>query len=121
MTKPMRDFALEVHFSKWEFKARYNLTASDAESLSLSPLLAYASDDERRSFENLHLGYSETLGSPALREAIADTYDNIDAAVVLCFAGAGEGIFVAMRVLLGAVDHAIVITPNYQSDETVTL
>jgi aspartate/methionine/tyrosine aminotransferase len=121
MTKPMRDFALEVHFSKWEFKARYNLTASDAESMSMSNLLAYASDDERRGFENLHLGYSETFGSPALREAIADTYDNIDAADVLCFAGAGEGIYVAIRVLLGADDHAIVITPNYQSAETIPL
>lgn len=119
--KKLRDFALEVHFSKWEFKARYNLTASDAESMSLSKLLAYASDEERRAFENLHLGYSETFGSPALREAIADTYDTIDAADVLCFAGAGEGIYIAMRVLLSADDHAIVITPNYQSAETVPL
>jgi hypothetical protein len=38
----MRDFALEVHFSKWEFKARYNLTGSDAESMSVSELLALA-------------------------------------------------------------------------------
>jgi hypothetical protein len=24
-TKPMRDFALEVYFSKWEFAAKYNI------------------------------------------------------------------------------------------------
>ena len=35
----MPDFRLETHFSKWEFKARYHLTASDAESLSLRDLL----------------------------------------------------------------------------------
>ena len=121
VAKPMRDFALEVHFSKWEFKARYNLTGSDAESMTISKLLAFATDDERSAFENLHLGYTETFGSPALREAIAGTYDTIGAEDVLCFAGAGEGIFVAMQVLLRAGDHAVVITPNYQSAETVPL
>ncbi|MEC7140388.1 MAG: aminotransferase, partial [Pseudomonadota bacterium] len=40
------DFRLETHFSKWEFKARYHLTASDAESLSLRDLLSGASDEE---------------------------------------------------------------------------
>jgi aspartate/methionine/tyrosine aminotransferase len=117
----MRDFALEVYFSKWEFKARYNLTASDAESMSIAKLLAYASDDERRAFDKLHLGYTETFGAPALREEIARTYQSIRASDVLCFAGAGEGIFAAMQVLLGPHDHAIVITPNYQSAETVPL
>ena len=34
------DFKLETHFSKWEFKARYHMTASDAESISLRDLLA---------------------------------------------------------------------------------
>jgi aspartate/methionine/tyrosine aminotransferase len=117
----MRDFALEVHFSKWEFKARFNLTGSDAESMSIAALLALASDEDRRAFENLHLGYTETYGAPGLREAIAETYDSIRADDILCFAGAGEGIFVAMQVLLKPGDHAIVLTPNYQSAETVPL
>jgi aspartate/methionine/tyrosine aminotransferase len=117
----MRDFALEVHFSKWEFKARYNLTGSDAESMSIAELLTLAADEDRRAFENLHLGYTETWGSPALREAIAGTYDRVSAGDILCFAGAGEGIFVAMQVLLKPGDHAIVLTPNYQSAETVPL
>jgi aspartate/methionine/tyrosine aminotransferase len=120
-SQAMRDFALEVHFSKWEFKARYNLTGSDAESMGIAELLALATDDERRAFENLHLGYTETWGSPALREAIASTYDRVGAGDILCFAGAGEGIFVAMQVLLKPGDHAIVLTPNYQSAETVPL
>jgi len=117
----MRDFALEVHFSKWEFKARYNLTGSDAESMSIAELLAFASDEDRHAFENLHLGYTETFGSPALRQAIAQTYESMSADEILCFAGATEGIFTAMQVLLKAGDHAIVITPNYQSAETVPL
>jgi aspartate/methionine/tyrosine aminotransferase len=121
VTRPLRDFALEVHFSKWEFKARFNLAGSDAESMTIAELLKLASARDRQGFKNLHLGYTETYGAPALREAIATTYESISANDILCFAGAGEGIFVAMQVLLEPDDHAIVITPNYQSAETVPL
>jgi len=29
------DFRLEAYFSRWEFAARYHLTASDAQTMSL--------------------------------------------------------------------------------------
>ena len=116
-----RDFALEVHMSRWEFTARYNMTASDAESMTIAELLALAAPADRAAFENLWLGYTETPGAPDLRQAIADTYDEIAPDDVLCFAGAEEGIYVAMRVLLGADDHAVVVTPNYQAAETLPL
>ena len=118
-TAPARDFALEVFFSKWEFAAKYHLTASDAESLSLSELLALASPEDRSAFDRLHLGYTQTFGSPALRTQIAGTYDSVGAEQVLCFAGAEEAIYTAMQVLLTAADHAIAITPNYQAAETL--
>ena len=117
----MRDFALEVHFSKWEFKARYNMTGSDAESMRLSDLLDMATPEQREAFGDLWLGYTETWGSPALREAIAGTYDRAEAGDILCFAGAEEAIYTTMRVLLEPSDHVIVITPNYQAAETVPL
>ena len=50
------DFRLETHFSKWEFKARYHMTASDAESMSMRELLAIATPEEREEFEGLWLG-----------------------------------------------------------------
>ncbi len=34
------DFRLGTRFSKWEFKARHHMTASDAESISMRDLLA---------------------------------------------------------------------------------
>jgi aspartate/methionine/tyrosine aminotransferase len=113
------DFKLETYFSKWEFTARYHMCASDMESLSVKELLVMAGDEDRRLWDGLRLGYTETFGMPALRQAIANTYDNIDESELLTFAGAEEGIFVAMQVLLTADDHAIVITPNYQAAETV--
>lgn len=120
--KPLiRNFALEVYFSKWEFAAKYHLTASDAQSMPLSELLAFASPADRERFDALHLGYTETFGSKPLLAQIAETYEAIGPAQLLCFAGAEEAIYVAMRVLLTPDDHAIVITPNYQAAETIPL
>lgn len=115
------DFRLETFFSRWEFAARHHLTASDAQSMALGELLALADDEDRAAFENLHLGYTETYGDPGLREAVAATYARADAGDVLCFAGAEEALYLAMNVLLGPDDHAVVITPNYQAAETVPL
>lgn len=113
------DFRLETHFSKWEFKARYHLTASDAESMSMPDLLALATPDERDAFESMWLGYTETFGAPDLRAAIAQTFERQNEADILCFAGASEGIFAANNVILDKDSHAIVVTPNYQSHETL--
>lgn len=113
------DFRLETHFSKWEFKARFHMTASDAQSMSMRDLLAMATPEEREEFEGLWLGYTETFGAPDLREVISSTYQQRGAADVLCFAGASEGIFAANAVLLDKDSHAIVVTPNYQSHETL--
>jgi aspartate/methionine/tyrosine aminotransferase len=117
--RTLPDFRLETYFSKWEFSARYHLTASDAQSMRLTDLLALADDDGRQRWETLELGYTTTWGLSALREEIARTYDNLEPEDVVCFAGASEPIFHAMRVLLDADSHAVVITPNYQSAEAV--
>jgi aspartate/methionine/tyrosine aminotransferase len=115
------DFRLEVHFSRWEFTARHNLAASDAEPLPMHELLAMADAGDRAAWHDLRLGYTETIGSPALREAIAATYDRVDPADILCFTGAQEGIFCAMHALLEPDDHAVVLVPNYQSMEEIPL
>jgi aspartate/methionine/tyrosine aminotransferase len=115
------DFKLEAHFSRWEFKARYHLTASDAQSMTLRDLLALAGPDDAKAFDELWLGYTETFGGADLREAIARTYDHRTPQDILCFAGAEEGIYIASHVLLEAGDHAIVLTPNYQAAETIPL
>ena len=119
MTLP--DFRLEAYFSHWEFAARHHLTASDAQSMTVRELLALADPADAAAFDAQWLGYTQTFGAPVLRAEIARTYDAMAADNVLCFAGAEEGIYVANHVLLGADDHAIVITPNYQAAETVPL
>ncbi|MCX4750824.1 pyridoxal phosphate-dependent aminotransferase [Kitasatospora sp. NBC_01287] len=113
------EFRLETYLSRWEFTARYHLTASDAQTMAMAELLALADEEDARAWETLTLGYTETYGDPGLRQAIADTYDLAGPQDVLCFAGAEEGLYLAMRALLGPEDHAVVVTPNYQSAETV--
>ncbi|NWB98692.1 aminotransferase class I/II-fold pyridoxal phosphate-dependent enzyme [Pseudomonas gingeri] len=115
------DFRLETYFSKWEFSARYHMTASDAQSMTIQELLALADVADREAFETLSLGYTQTFGAPELLEVIASTYERQTPADLLCFAGAEEGLYVAMHALLDKGDHAIVVTPNYQSSETIPL
>jgi hypothetical protein len=61
----MRNFELEIHFSKWEFNAKYHMTASDSESMSMEDLLAMGSAEYIRNFHKLWLGCTETRGAPA--------------------------------------------------------
>ncbi|MFJ9608095.1 aminotransferase class I/II-fold pyridoxal phosphate-dependent enzyme [Kitasatospora sp. NPDC101176] len=115
------DFRLETHFSRWEFTARHHLTASDAQTMTMAELLALAGPEDREAWDTLALGYTETFGDPGLRRAIAGTYEQVDADDVICFGGAQEGLNLAMQVLLEPGDHAVVLTPNYQSAETIPL
>lgn len=115
------DFKLETYFSKWEFSARYHMTASDAQSMTTTELLDMATLEQRQAHENLWLGYTETFGDPVLRDIIAGLYQQMQRADILCFAGAEEGIYIAMHALLEKGDHAILVTPNYQSAETIPL
>lgn len=115
------DFRLETYFSRWEFTARYHLCASDMQSMTLAELLALATPADREAWDRLHLGYTETFGAPAVRETIAATYEQVQADELLCFAGAEEGVYAAMHALLTRDDHAVVVTPSYQSLESVPL
>lgn len=117
----MREFELEKHFSKWEFAARYHMTASDSQSMTVNELLEMAGGNAKDELLNCWLGYTETRGAADLREAIAGTYEVCKADNIQCFVGIEEGIYAAMRVMLTVDDHAIVVVPNYQAAETLPL
>ena len=119
--KPLRTFRLEEYLGKWEFSARYYLTASDAQSMTIEELLALGGDEDREGFMSLPLTYVETWGTQNLRDAVAGTYEHLDAGHILAFTGAQEALFWAMQELVGSGDHAIVTVPCYQSMETVTM
>ena len=110
----MRVFELERYFAKYEFSARYLLSASDCESLALSDLLQMADEDSREMWDSLTLGYSESQGHPLLREEIFRLYDTISADN-LVVAVPSECIYLAMHILLRKSDNIIHLFPAYQS------
>ena len=82
--------------------------------MDIRDLLLFEPDAEER-FSSLWLGYTESLGSPELRQAIAAQYERIGTDQVLVHAGAEEAIFNFMNVVLNPGDHIIVHAPYYQS------
>lgn len=111
----IEDFALERFFARWEFAVRHQLSASDVEPMTLQEVLALADDDGRARWEGLSLGYTESLGLPALRTEIARQYDAITPDQVVVFSGAEEGILLSLQALLSPGQHAVVVSPAYQS------
>jgi len=109
------DFELERFFARYEFATRFVLCASDVEGYALRDLLALADEDSRARWDRLTLGYTESPGLPALRAEVAALYERVEPDEVLMFAGAEEGIFIAMHALLAAGDHVVVAWPAYQS------
>lgn len=110
----INDFKLERYFAEHEFTAKYLLSSSDCEGCEMNDVLKNASKEELKLWENLKLGYTESKGNPLLREVILQYYkvNSIDNVVV---ATPGELNFISMNVLLNSNDHAITISPCYQS------
>jgi len=109
------EFELERYFARWEFAVRHLLCASDVEGWPMGELLALADDETAALWRDLRLGYTEAQGHPLLRREIASLYATAAPEDVLVLAGAEEGIFALVNVLVGPGDHAIVTWPGYQS------
>jgi aspartate/methionine/tyrosine aminotransferase len=114
-----RDFKLERYFGEWEFAARILLGSSDPESMRLPELLALADEDGRRRWDELWLGYTESPGLPALREAIAAGFDTCGPEEILVFSAPEEAIFHVASAVLEPGDQMVGITPAYQSSYEV--
>ena len=110
----INEFKLERYFAIHEFSAKYLLSPSDCESLTMKELIDNADQDSLRLWHNLKLSYTESMGHPDLREEIAGLYQDIKADNVIT-AVPEEAIFITMHALLEEDDHVIIIDPVYQS------
>jgi aspartate/methionine/tyrosine aminotransferase len=108
------DFKLERYFAKYEFAVDHVLCGSDCESMTVADLLALEEGAEE-SFKGQWLGYTESLGSPSLRQEIASLYQEVGSENILVHTGAEEAIFLFMHAVLEAGDHVVVQWPCYQS------
>lgn len=110
------EFLLEKYFAKYEFTADYMFSCSDCDGYSMKYILNQASNTEKEMWENLHMGYTETPGSPYLREAITQYYGMVEEDNIIV-ASPGELSFMTMNILMEGVQkpHAVVVSPAYQS------
>lgn len=111
-------FKLERYFAQYEFSARYLLSSSDCDGLLQQTVLGYADSTTLSMWENLQLGYTESLGNPLLREEVSKLYRSLSQDDVLIVTPE-EGIFIALNVLLSRGDHVICTYPGYQSLYTI--
>lgn len=107
-------FYLERYFARYEFSVQHLLSSSDCESMSIGELLALEPGASAK-LHDLWLGYTESAGSPPLREAIAGMYTSQSASDILVHSGAEEAIFLFMHAVLAPEDHVVVHWPCYQS------
>lgn len=107
-------FALERYFARYEFSAPYLLSSSDCDGVPMREVLAMADEESGALWQDLRLGYTESMGLPQLREEIAGMYQGISPEDVIT--GAPEElIFVAMNSFLRAGDRVVCTYPGYQS------
>ena len=107
-------FRLERYFARHEFTAPHVLCASDGQTLSVGELLDLV-PGAAKGLAEVHLGYTDSKGAPALRQAIASLYATIEPDDVLVHVGAEEAIFTFMTAALGPGDALVATTPCYQS------
>ncbi|MCR4329705.1 MAG: aminotransferase class I/II-fold pyridoxal phosphate-dependent enzyme [Candidatus Roizmanbacteria bacterium] len=110
----LHPFKLERYFAKYEFSAKYLLCSSDCDGLLMSDLIGMEDAETRKMWNMLALGYTESLGYPALREEIAHLYSGISVENILEVVPE-EGIFLALHAILEKDDHVICMFPGYQS------
>ena len=107
-------FKLERYFAKYEFNTDFLLCSSDCEAMTIADLLAME-EDAAQKFQQVWLGYTESQGSPALRNEISKLYEGIPAENILVHTGAEEAIYLFMFAAFKKGDHVIVHSPGYQS------
>lgn len=101
---------------------KHRFYASSSEPLSHKELIAAAERNGDHSliaaYNDHSLGYADNGGSRDLREQIAQLYGpNIIADNIVVFPGAQTGMTLTAQALLDNGDHAIIVSPSYQSLE----
>jgi aspartate/methionine/tyrosine aminotransferase len=106
----LETFELERFQSLWENKVEYNLTDSGVHALRLQDVLNRGEIEE---LVSLPLGYGQTNGSIALREAISRLYPGTTAENILVTNGTAEANYIAMWSNLEPGDEVLYMIPNY--------
>lgn len=110
----IKPFKLERYFAQYEFSVKYLLSSSDCDGLEQKELLSFANEESKSLWDNLTLGYTESLGHPLLRTEVSKLYTGVQSDDVLVVVPE-EGIFITLNTILKKGDHVICAFPGYQS------
>lgn len=106
----VEQFKMERMQSTWENVVDFNLSESGVHPLSLGE---FVGQEELSEIMKVPLGYSQTNGTPELREEIVRLYSQITPDQILVTAGSSEANFLLMWSLIGPGDEVIFELPNY--------
>ncbi|MEW5901649.1 MAG: aminotransferase class I/II-fold pyridoxal phosphate-dependent enzyme [Acidobacteriota bacterium] len=106
----IEQFKMERMQSTWENEVTYNLSESGVHPLSLGELVG---EEELREILKIPLGYSQTNGTPELREQISRLYPGAELDQILATAGSSEANFLLMWSSLEPGDEVVFMMPNY--------
>jgi len=104
-------FVLERWQSIWENRVAWNLSESGVHPLRVEEVAI--SDAERHAVLTQELGYTQTNGTPELREAIATLYPGAGIDQIEVTNGGSEANCIALWHLVEPADEVVMMMPNY--------
>jgi aspartate/methionine/tyrosine aminotransferase len=107
----LEPFALERWQSVWENKVAWNLSESGVHPLRVEELAV--TEAERQALLTQELGYTQTNGTPELREAIASLYPGAGVDHIEVTNGGSEANCIALWHLIEPGDEVVMMMPNY--------
>lgn len=111
------NFGVEEWLNKWEKKARYDISQSSVEALTLEGLLELGGETVESFFTPLAKipqDYGWIEGSDNFKEEVAKLYRNVAPENILQTNGTTGANFLAMYALIEPGDHVISMLPSYQ-------
>src|SRR4051794_37758932 len=108
----LRSAPLEDWLRDYYFTAEIDISSSGVESYSMAELRAVTGirQDE---IDGLVFDDGYSLGSPAVRSALAALHGDADPATVMTSSGSGEAISLVLTALLRPGDEVVVVAPGY--------
>ncbi|MDN5585044.1 MAG: aminotransferase [Brevibacterium sp.] len=114
-------FAVEQWMDEYEESCRFNLAETCVRSLTVDELVDLTGD--RAAFweqlGTMQLTYGPIIGSPRLRELVAELYDHAGADDVMITHGAIGANSLAYSALVERGDHVVTVVPTYQQHYSI--
>lgn len=111
------NFGVEEWLNTWEKKAKYDISQSSIEALTLEELIGLDGTSVRDYFEGLGkrpLDYGWIEGSNEFKELVASLYQTVHPENILQTNGATGANLLALFALIEPGDHVVSMLPTYQ-------